>query len=225
MSYSIPEKPLQKLFVHLRDPPVNWKIAGRSLNDRRLKILLRYTPENYFNYLLILKIALSITIISFIIEFMFPFLKNMDEIKHIIGVFIFRFIHFTAFAYYSLFVLVFKIYNKNGDKRGKVNIMIYLLLVLLMELSWKIYKYCPASYYEFKMYGVDENNYSTTFHPSLYSIFREHSDYIIYISGFAMVVNVLYIMYNEKWIDIKFRTAYFIIFGYLFLNAFVENRL
>jgi hypothetical protein len=173
----------------------------------------------------ILKIALSTTIISFIIEFMFPFLKNMDEIKHITGVFIFRFIHFAAFAYYSLFVLVFKIYNKNGDKRGKVNIMIYLLLVLLMELSWKIYKYCPASYYEFKMYGVDENNYSTTFHPSLYSIFREHSDYIIYISGFAMVVNVLYIMYNEKWIDIKFKTAYFIIFGYLFLNAFVENRM
>lgn len=178
-------------------------------------------------YSLILKIAFSTTVVSFIIEFVHPFLKNMDEIEHIIGVFMFRFIHFAAFVYYSLFVIVFKIYHKNDNKSdaNKTNVMIYLFLVLLMELSWKIYKYCPASYYEFKMYGVDENNYSTTFHPSLYSIFREHSDYIIYASGIAMVVNVLYILYNEKWIDVKFKTLYFVIFGYLFLNAFVENRM
>jgi len=93
-----------------------------------------------------------------------------------------------------------------------------------MELSWKFYKYCPATYYELKMYEVNEKKYHTTFHPALFSIFREYSDYIIYITGAAMTGNVLYILYKEKWITTTIKIIYIIIFSYLLFSTILEHR-
>jgi hypothetical protein len=208
---------------------------------------LFFKNETFEKYVFVLKISLMITVFSFIIEFFYPFIKKLDEVPNLTGVFIFRLFHYIAFVYFSTFSYIFlykKIIDCKEKQRNtkhpifiniqnsrsiklvshKINVFLYLGCVLLMELSWKIYSYCPATYYEFKMYQVNENDYHTTFHPCLYSIFRNYSDYIIYATGFAMTFNVIYILYNECWLSIYYKAIYAIIFTYLLFTAVIEHR-
>lgn len=168
-------------------------------------------------YVLIIGLAFVVTIMSFFVEMIYPFLKKIDNVWFVFGVFIFRFFHFLAFVYFSFFIFLV-------SKRKSVDVIIYLIFVLLMELSWKIYEYCPFTYYELKMYGVDETEYNTTFHPSLYALFRHYSDYIIYFTGIAMIINVGYILYKEKWISPSLRIFYGAIFTYLIVSTTFEHR-
>jgi hypothetical protein len=180
-------------------------------------------------YIYIFKISGIITLFSFVVEFIFPFIKNLHEIPHLVGVFIFRFIHFAVFIYFSTFIF-FKgepnmpLYAKEKPLHIKIDVVFYLFLVILMEISWKFYDFCPATYYELKMYEVNEKNYHTTFHPALFSIFRGYSDYIIYVTGFAMAVNVIYILYNEQWITIPIKIIYLFIFSYLLFSTIIQHR-
>ena len=202
-------------------------------------------------YIYIFKISGIITLFSFVVEFLFPFIKNLHEIPNLVGVFIFRFIHFAVFIYFSTFIFFKREPNLPSHTREKplhikltflaeasqkpkmnflersvekIDVVFYLFLVILMEISWKFYDFCPATYYELKMYEVNEKNYHTTFHPALFSIFRGYSDYIIYVTGFAMTVNVIYILYNEQWITIPIKIIYLFIFSYLLFSTIIQHR-
>jgi hypothetical protein len=205
----------------------NWCFStlrcGKSLHFYTL-YFERFVNTNK-EYIYILFSAFFITILSFIIELFYPFIKNLYDIRYLIGVFVFRLIHFFVFIYFSAFIFLFNLSRRSKPNcKNKTNIVIYLLCVVLMVLSWKFYKYCPATYYEFKMYEVNELNYHTTFHPALFSIFREYSDYIIYITGLLMSINVIYILYNETWIPNIIKKIYIIIFSYLFFSTILEHR-
>lgn len=191
-------------------------------------------------YIYIFKISGIITLFSFVVEFLFPFIKKLHEIPHLVGVFIFRFIHFAVFIYFSTFIFFnlpsqatenpykrepnLPSHTKEKPLHIKIDVVFYLFLVILMEISWKFYDFCPATYYELKMYEVNEKNYDTTFHPALFSIFRGYSDYIIYVTGFAMTVNVIYILYNEQWITIPIKIIYLFIFSYLLFSTIIQHR-
>jgi hypothetical protein len=124
--------------------------------------------------------------------------------------------HFFLFIYFATFICIFGVNN--------IDVYIYLILCLLMLLSWYFLECCILTYYELKSYGIDMKNIPTTFHPTMYSLFNEHSDNIMSMLGILMTINVIYILYYNKKIHIIYKIIYLLIFEILFVDSVLKSR-
>jgi len=154
---------------------------------------LRGSKTTYL-YIYLVVFSFLITVFSFVIEYIYPFIRNLTEISQWFLLFWCRFCHFAVFLYFTGFCFFYKAFSWNEK-------IIYLVFALMMEISWDIYDYCPFTYYEFQMYDIKNpmHSYKTTFHPSMYAIFREHSYPVVFLTGIVMVLTVTYIIYDLYW--------------------------
>lgn len=185
--------------------------------DRNIKTKL----NTIYLYVYLCVVAFFITSLSFLIEYIYPFIRDLNEMSKLFGLFWFRFSHFVVFLYFSGFLLFYNWFSWNEK-------MAYLGFALMMELSWDIYDYCPFTYYEFQMYEIENPTFKTTFHPSMYSIFREHSYPIVFLTGVIMVITtsfILYDLYKNFCRGSQFiaRTIYIILYAVVFYTLIIRS--
>lgn len=166
-------------------------------------------------YIILGFIVLIITSVSFIVEFIYPIITPGKYRQYILN-FIYRFIHFFMFIYFSTFILLFK-YTTTDT-------YIYLFAVIFLFYSWHIAECCILTYYELQTYNVDHNQYDTTFHPTMKSIFRDYADTIMIIIGILITISVIYIFIHNN-ISLYFKIPYAIIYIYLLGDSFFKSRL
>jgi len=166
------------------------------------------------SYLLIILISFCITSISFLVEYIYPFIHSKE--RDYISNFMYRFLHFLIFFYLPTFLLFFT-YNS-------IDAYIYLGLVLLMFSTWYIFECCILTYYELRTYNIDHNIYDTTFHPTMKSIFREYSDILMNIFGVLITLNVGYIIYNNKQIPLVVKILYSLLYIFFFGDSILKSR-
>jgi len=164
-------------------------------------------------------VAFIVSLLSIWLEHETPFIKPITEIKNHIGFICIRVLHLGVFVYFTGFWLFFPNYLL-------IEKIIYLTCSLLMEFSWELYLYCPLTYYELQIYDVKHTDYKTTFHPCVYSLFREQSSIFITASGIIMAMTVGYILLYEYKIPFICRLLFAILFyGLFFKAAFQSGRL
>lgn len=177
---------------------------------------------SFFSWILLcglLLVAFIAALLSIWLEHKTPFIKPMSEIKNYIEFISIRVLHLGVFIYFTGFWLFFPHYSL-------VEKSIYLTCSLLMEFSWELYLYCPLTYYELQIYDVKHTDYKTTFHPCVYSLFREQSSIFITASGIIMAMTVGYILLYEYKIPFICRLLFAILFyGLFFKAAFQSGRL
>ena len=167
------------------------------------------------SYIKIIIITFILTIFSFLIELNYKCINNLEKSK-IFNLFILRYIHYILLIFFSTFLLFFNYKSIDG--------IIYLIIAIIMSLTWYFFECCIISYNELKMYNVDFKNYDTTFHPCMYVLFRKYQHIPLIISGIIMALTYYYILYyNENIIYIN-KIIFFILFSYLFIDSFIKSR-
>lgn len=181
--------------------------------------LLYWSSFSWILFYGLMLIAFMMALLSIWLEHKTPFIKPITEIKNLVELMGIRFLHLGVFVYFTGFWLFFPSYLL-------IEKIIYLTCSLLIEFSWEIYLYCPLTYYELQMYHVKHTDYKTTFHPCIYSIFREHSSIAITTSGIITAMTVGYILLYEYNIPFVCRLLFAIFFyGIFFKSAFQSGRL
>ena len=167
-------------------------------------------------YINISVISIVICIISLLIEHLFPFMDARSI--HYIGIFICRFLHILCFFYFTFFLFFF-------DSVG-LDAYLYLFLLFTMMFSWYCTKICILSYCELYMYDkdIDIKKYETTFHPSIYSLFREHTENIMKIVGIMTTFTTCYILWKNSKIPLFIRFVYGITYFFLFIDNIWKTR-
>jgi hypothetical protein len=169
-------------------------------------------------YLKIIGIILFLTTLSFIFEFQRNITigeKTKGESGELVtnypGIFVFRFIHYLLLFYFAVFLLFFK--EKGQDA------YIYILSALILSFSWFFFDCCIVSYHELLFYGVNHNDYITSFHPCLYVIFDTYQWVPLMISGVIMFFTVFYLLWKNTAISLSLR----VIIGTVFFSLFIYN--
>ena len=133
-----------------------------------------------------------------------------------IGIFIFRFIHYLMLFYFAVFLLFFK--EKGQDA------YIYILSALILSFSWFLFDCCIVSYHELLFYGVNHNDYITSFHPCLYVVFNTYQWIPLMISGVIMFFTVFYLLWKNTAISLTLRVFIGGVFFFLFIYNLVTTR-
>lgn len=194
-------------------------------------------------YLKIIGIILFLTILSFVFEFqrnitimeksnepgepgepgeLITSFKTQPSNINYFGVFVFRFIHYLLLFYFAVFLLFFK--EKGQDA------YIYILSALILSFSWLLFDCCIVSYHELLFYGVNHNNYITSFHPCLYVVFDTYQWIPLMISGIIMFFTVFYLLWKNTLFSLNLRiiigSVFFFLFIYnLFTTRYYESKL
>ena len=171
---------------------------------------------NINSYILLFMLTLIITITSFLFEFNKPFIKQNPKNPNYTMIFILRYIHLILFIYFAFYLLFFKYYG--------IDVYIYLSLVLLMFLSWYYIGCCILTYYELKMYGINFTKHYTTFHPTMYSLFRNKCDNVMTFLGICITLSVLYILFLNKYINTYIKLIYLILYIVLLYDSINKSR-
>ena len=187
-------------------------------------------------YHIILIISIILTLISYFLEQYFPFINNYNiinkeyiniekiksetnkNIKHNnIHIYILKFIHFIIFIYTSCYILFFSCNNN-------IDVYLYLTVTLLIVLHWNYFGYCILSYLELKNYNINIKNYTTTFHPTIFCIFRKYSDSFVEICGALMILNIIIILIANVHIKLKYKIIYALVYFSLFYKTVSTSR-
>ena len=167
-------------------------------------------------YILLLLLSLIVTILSFIVEYFYPFIKATLSFNDYIKIFLCRYLHFILILYFVLFLLFFKYTG--------IDTYIYLTVIILLCISWYILECCYLSYYELKFYKLDHSHYDTTFHPTIYSFFRDNSDYIMILIGIIITLNIIYIFIYNNDISMIVKFIYGVIYILLSYDSYSKSR-
>lgn len=194
--------------------------------------------DNIKKYYIILLISILITVISFIIEYNYPFIDNyniineeyinIENIRHesiiqkerncnYINIFLLRFIHLLIFIYSSFYFLLF---DFNDNKDGNL----FLIISFIIVLHWQYFGYCILSYNELKNYNINIKNYTTTFHPTIFSLFEKYAGTITKILGIMMILNLITVLIVNSNIELKYKIIYTITYFYLFYKSMLSSR-
>ena len=132
------------------------------------------------------------------------------------GIFIFRFIHYLLLFYFAVFLSFFK--EKGQDA------YIYISSALILSFSWFFFDCCIVSYHELLFYGVNHNDYITSFHPCLYVIFDTYQWIPLMISGVIMFFTVFYLLWKNTAISLSLRVIIGAVFFFLFIYNLFTTR-
>jgi hypothetical protein len=168
------------------------------------------------SYALVLIITLILTILSCLSERMYPFIKCYRKSCDNFSIFLIRYVHLFLFIYFASFFIFFNVASSDA--------YIYLTMALCMLTSWYILECCILTYYELRLYGKKLKKLPTTYHPTMYSLFSNYSDYVMTTLGLFMVINVSYIMYKNNKIPKLGKVLYSIIFLIFFVDSILKSR-
>ena len=175
-------------------------------------------------YIKILIVAFIILIISYIKEHYTDneLSDNKLSLFNYIHIYVFRYIHYCIFLMMSFYLIFFW-----GCGR-KVDMYLYLLLVLIVLLGWEIFNCCVLSYIELLYYNIDTENINIRIHPFIYLIFGRSVNGPGHFSRFFgilfMIINVSVILYNLKSIKLIYRIIYVILLLTLILREFNKDE-
>lgn len=158
-----------------------------------------------FGYSFILLISIFAMIISIVIEYNYPIINNTIS-RHLTKTILYRTSHYYIFFYCSLYALFFLPYGLHS--------YIYLIINLLLNIQWCVLRCCILSYYEIINYECNYKNFSTKFHPYIFTILRNWSDPAMDIVGIIIIWNIFRILYYNRKIPLFSKTLYILIFGY-----------
>jgi len=170
---------------------------------------------NIKSYLNLISLTLIITFFSYFIELIYPCINDLLN-TNIIGLFIFRYLHFISFIYFISFLYLFNYKS--------VDAIIYLILAVILTSTWKILDCCILSYYELKMYNVNHHDYLTNFHPCLFVFFREYQELALTFMGIIMAFTFYFILFKNEIIPLQYKLFLGIIFSYLFIDNIIQTR-
>ena len=171
---------------------------------------------NIKSYSSLLKITFFVTIISYIVEFFYPCINNLKK-TNIVGLFIFRYLHFLSFIYFLTFLYLFNYKS--------VDAVVYLILAISMSSTWKFLECCVLSYYELKMYHVNHHDYLTNFHPCLFVFFRKYQELALSLMGVVMAFTFYFILVKNNVLPFMYKLILASIFSYLFIDNIIQTRL
>jgi len=170
-------------------------------------------------YLLIGGIAIIVSVISFIVEYINPIIKNCGKNTDTIKNVIYRFLHYYVVLYVVLFIFIFK--------ANSVHAYAYLLVTLVYFAIWYICECCVLSYLELKSYDVDHNNYLKTFHP-VFTVFTGGDNIpngLEILAGIIILSSIGCIFYYNKSMPLYIKISYVILASYLLIETMVKDRL
>lgn len=156
----------------------------------------------YFSIFILIFISFVLTIISFIIETKYPFVKNIngDTLCANYKILFIRFIHYITFFYFCFYYLFF-------DKRYD---LIFLITYFLIIYKWIITDKCIFTDLENEEYEKLSNGEiifitkkeTKNKHPHYIIFFRNYADYAVLIQCFLMII-CLFIVLNRFECNIK----------------------
>tara|TARA_B100000123_G_C25679698_1_gene405849 strand:+ start:489 stop:1037 length:549 start_codon:yes stop_codon:yes gene_type:complete len=163
-------------------------------------------------YLIILTIATILLLISIYNEQKTLLAKNIGKLL------LYRYIHLFFWIYLSFFALLFK-------PNDKINVTIYLSLALIIMLHWEVFGCCLLSLVELNNYSLlkSADNYKQSYHPSLYTIFYKYTDIIVLLLGLIMSIGIYYVLFNAKFIELKYKILLGLVFTSLFMKTLLSR--
>ena len=167
------------------------------------------------SYLKLLNVTLLVTILSYIVEIFYPCVNDLKK-SNVLGLFIFRYIHFLFFIYFISFLVMFNYKSEDA--------MVYLILSIVLSSTWKIFDCCVISYYELKMYYANHHQYPTNFHPCLFIFFRKYQEIALTIMGLMMAFTFYFTIFYNNIIPMLYKLLLTGVFSYLFIDNIVQTR-
>lgn len=168
-------------------------------------------------YLLLTGIVLSVTIVSFIIEYIAPIIKNYGKYKESIKNGVYRFLHYYVFLYIGLFLFLFK--------TNSVHAYLYLFITLGLFCHWYLCECCVLTFLELKSYDVDHNEYPTTFHPTFNSLFRNYADTFMSVVSVIFLITIGSVFYYNKSMPLYIKGLYTVFAVFFLKESVVRQRM
>ena len=120
--------------------------------------------------------------------------------------------HIFLFIYSVCFLLYFDCQSIDAG--------IFIVVIMMILFSWKLFDCCIFSFYELKLYGLDHSTYFTDFHPCLFILFREYRKIILLIMDLIIFFTFYTVIIQNIWIPFFMKIICSFLFIYI---AFIDN--
>lgn len=134
--------------------------------------------------------AYSLTLEPSMEEFaVFPFPEETSP--NVPALFCVRWMHYMYFLYFSLFLVWY-------EGPNTLDAQVYLVLVLLVISSWKLFDCCLLTLYEWRTCGKNERAYYTHFHPCVFVFCGQYHDWALWVYMVLLTATFFYVLFYEE---------------------------